>query len=80
MDDREYSELSAWITEVGLAGQGESAILAAVCDRLVTLGLPLARALVLIDTLHPFTKAEHFAGLATRKRRRSPNTAERMRI
>lgn len=60
MDDREIAELSAWITESGLAGQSESAILAGFCDRLVARGLPLARALVLIDTLHPVYEGRAF--------------------
>ncbi len=53
MDDDQFSELSTWITKAGLEGQSESAILAGFCEREVARGLPLARALVLIDTLHP---------------------------
>jgi adenylate cyclase len=60
MDDREIADLSAWITEAGLAGRSESAILAGFCDRLVVRGLPLARALVLIDTLHPVYEGRAF--------------------
>lgn len=60
MDDREFADLPAWITEAGLAGQSESAILAGFCDRLVARGLPLARALVLIDTLHPVYEGRAF--------------------
>ena len=60
MNDREVADLPAWITEAGLAGQSESAILAGFCDRLVARGLPLARALVLIDTLHPVYEGRAF--------------------
>jgi adenylate cyclase len=60
MDDREFAELSAWIAEAGLAGRSESAILAGFCDRLVARGMPLARALVLIDTLHPVYEGRAF--------------------
>jgi adenylate cyclase len=60
MDDREFAELSAWITEAGLAGRSESAILAGFCDRLVARGVPLARSLVLIDTLHPVYEGRAF--------------------
>jgi len=60
MDDNEFADLPAWITEAGLAGQSESAILAGFCDRLVARGLPLARALVLIDTLHPVYEGRAF--------------------
>src|SRR6266436_524678 len=60
MDKDEFAKLSAWITEAGLAGQSESAILAGFCQREVALGLPLARALVLIDTLHPIYEGRAF--------------------
>ena len=53
MDDQNFAELSRWITEAGLAGQSESAILAGFCEREVAHGVPLARGLVLVDTLHP---------------------------
>jgi adenylate cyclase len=45
--------LSAWLTQAGLAGTSETDIVSGFCDRCVAAGLPLARALVLIDTLHP---------------------------
>jgi adenylate cyclase len=60
MDNDHFAELSAWITEAGLAGQSESVILAGFCEREVALGLPLARALVLIDTLHPIYEGRAF--------------------
>src|SRR6266481_1272979 len=60
MDKDEFAKLSAWITEAGLAGQSESAILAGFCEREVALGLSLARALVLIDTLHPIYEGRAF--------------------
>ncbi|HET8563409.1 MAG TPA: adenylate/guanylate cyclase domain-containing protein [Candidatus Binatia bacterium] len=60
MDNAQFSELSTWITEAGLAGESESAILAGFCEREVARGLPLARALVLIDTLHPIYEGRAF--------------------
>lgn len=45
MDNAQFAELSVWITEAGLAGQSETAILAGFCEREVARGLPLARAL-----------------------------------
>ncbi|HEU4340245.1 MAG TPA: adenylate/guanylate cyclase domain-containing protein [Candidatus Binatia bacterium] len=60
MDDDQFIELAAWITEAGLAGQSESAIVAGFCEREVARGLPLARALVLIDTLHPIYEGRAF--------------------
>ena len=60
MDNAQFAELSAWITEAGLAGQSETAILAGFCEREVARGLALARALVLIDTLHPIYEGRAF--------------------
>jgi adenylate cyclase len=60
MDNAHFEELSAWITAAGLAGQSETAILAGFCEREVARGLPLARALVLIDTLHPIYEGRAF--------------------
>jgi adenylate cyclase len=60
MDNAQFAELSVWITEAGLAGQSETAILAGFCEREVVRGLALARALVLIDTLHPIYEGRAF--------------------
>ncbi|HXV81995.1 MAG TPA: adenylate/guanylate cyclase domain-containing protein [Candidatus Binatia bacterium] len=60
MDNTQFAELSAWITEAGLAGESESAILAGFCEREVARGLGLERALVLIDTLHPIYEGRAF--------------------
>jgi adenylate cyclase len=48
-----FAELSEWLTQAGLAGMSETDIVSGFCDRCVAAGFPLARALVLIDTLHP---------------------------
>jgi len=53
MNDAHQSEIAAWLTQAGLAGEPETAILDGFCERCVAAGVPLARALVLIDTLHP---------------------------
>src|SRR5439155_10456559 len=60
MDNDQFAELSAWITQAGLAGHSESAILAGFCEREVARGLPLARATVLVDTLHPIYEGRAF--------------------
>ena len=57
MNDAQVDSLVTWITEAGLSGLGESAILTLLCERLLALGVPRARANVVIDTLHPFTRA-----------------------
>jgi len=48
-----FTELSEWLTQAGLAGASETDIVSGFCDRCVAAGLPLARALLFIDTLHP---------------------------
>src|SRR5215831_15449734 len=38
------SELPAWLTQAGLAGVSETAIVSVFCDRCVAAGIPLGRA------------------------------------
>ena len=46
--------LRSWsLAEAGLAGNSETEIVDGFCRRAVTAGLPIARATVIIDTLHP---------------------------
>jgi adenylate cyclase len=60
MNDAQFVELAAWITDAGLAGHSETATLEGICDRAVALGLPLARVTALIDTLHPIYEGRAF--------------------
>jgi adenylate cyclase len=60
MDDAQFTDLWAWITEAGLAGLSESATLDGFCERALEVGLPLARANVVIDTLHPVYEGRAF--------------------
>ncbi len=53
MDEARFAELAQWITGVGLVGEAETAMMTGFCERAVAAGLPLASALMLIDTLHP---------------------------
>ncbi|HEX3066000.1 MAG TPA: adenylate/guanylate cyclase domain-containing protein [Dongiaceae bacterium] len=53
MNDTQFAELSRWITEAGLAGRSEIAMLDGFCGRLQAAGMPLAFAVVIADTLHP---------------------------
>jgi adenylate cyclase len=64
MNDAALSALARWTTEAGLAGKSETALLDGFCRRAVEAGLPIARAVVIIDTLHPVHE-----GRATRWRR-----------
>jgi len=53
MDAANLTALTAWLTEAGLAGESETALLDGFCRRAIAAGLPIARATAIIDTLHP---------------------------
>ena len=53
-------EIGAWVTTAGLAGAAEPDLLRGFCARLLAAGLPLARATVIIDTLHPVYEGRAF--------------------
>jgi adenylate cyclase len=53
MNQVALSALARWITDAGLAGKSETALLDGFCSRAIEAGLPVARAMVIIDTLHP---------------------------
>jgi adenylate cyclase len=60
MDDRHLTDLAAWLTQAGLAGTAETDILSQFCERCVAAGLPLGRAQLAIDTLHPVHEGRVF--------------------
>ena len=60
MNETLFSELSAWMTQAGLAGTPETDIVSVFCDRCVAAGIPLGRAHVFIDTLHPVYEGRLF--------------------
>lgn len=60
MNEAQMAELTAWITEAGLAGHDEISTLTGFCERAVAFGLPLARAIILADTLHPMYQGRAF--------------------
>ena len=60
MDRDQFVDLAAWITEAGLAGLSEAATLTGFCERAFAIGLPVARANVVIDTLHPIYEGRAF--------------------
>jgi adenylate cyclase len=55
-----FAELSAWLIQAALAGTSESDIVSGFCGRCVAAGLPLVRALMFIDTLHPVHEGRLF--------------------
>lgn len=60
MNDATAIEIGAWVTAAGLAGAAEPDLLRGFSERTAAAGLPLARALVLIDTLHPVHEGRVF--------------------
>ena len=71
MNETAFNELAGWVTEAGLIGTGESELMAGFCRRVVNAGVPLARAIVILDTLHPI-----YEGRAFRWRADMPDEAE----
>ena len=61
MDHDDVTGLAEWLVEGGLAGAPETALLGEFCRRARTAGLPVARALVLVDTLHPIHEGRAFS-------------------
>ena len=62
MNDSFFAEHSVWLRQAGLAGTAETDIVNGFCDRCVAAGLPIARAHVFIDTLHPVHEGRLFRG------------------
>ena len=60
MNQGEFFDLASWIIQAGLAGLDEAATLSGFCARVGTLDIPLARANVVIDTLHPVYQGRAF--------------------
>jgi len=60
MDTAGFSELRTWLTEAGLAGKSETALLDGFCRLALDAGLPIGRAAIVIDTLHPVHEGRAF--------------------
>src|SRR6516162_2672217 len=69
--NEDYNELAEWVTQAGLIGRTESGLMAGFCRRTLEAGVPLARAIVILDTLHPI-----YEGRAFRWRADAPETVE----
>ena len=57
MDLQQTLAVQGWIVARGLSGAGEAELLQGFCERLVAAGIPLRRALIGSDTLHPIVEA-----------------------
>src|SRR4051794_5949015 len=62
----EPADPAAWVIQAGLAGVPELDLLRGFCERAVATGLPIARAQVLVDTLHPIHEGRMFRWQADR--------------
>jgi adenylate cyclase len=71
MNETGINELAGWVTEAGLIGRTENELMAGFCRRIVDARVPLARAMVILDTLHPI-----YEGRALRWRSDQPETVE----
>ena len=71
MNQTPFNELAGWVTEAGLIGRTESELMVGFCRRIIDADVPLARALVVLDTLHPI-----YEGRAFRWRADAPETVE----
>src|SRR6476660_9062784 len=60
MNERFFADLSAWLTQAGLAGTPETDIFCVFCDRCVAAGIPLGRAHSFIDALDPVYEGRLF--------------------
>jgi adenylate cyclase len=71
MNEPVLAELADWVTRAGLSGRTESELMTGFCRRVREAGVPLAQALVILDTLHPV-----YEGRAFRWRAALPETVE----
>ncbi|WP_372053941.1 adenylate/guanylate cyclase domain-containing protein [Tistrella mobilis] len=56
----DVGDICRWILDTGLAGDGEQALLNGTAERLRALGVPLTRANMVCDTLHPILEGHAF--------------------
>src|SRR6202167_4356102 len=60
MTEAEIAKLASWLAKAGLEGRTEPSLVEGSCSRAVAGGLPLARVMLLIDTLHPIHEGRAF--------------------
>jgi adenylate cyclase len=54
------TDIADWVTAAGLAGKSEAVLLEGFCRRVLAAGVPVARAAVIVDTLHPIHEGRVF--------------------
>ena len=60
MTEAEIAKLASWLAKAGLEGRTETALVEGFCQRGAAGGLPLVRAIIFIDTLHPIHEGRAF--------------------
>jgi adenylate cyclase len=60
MNQSVFDEIAGWVTKAGLVGRSENELMAGFCCRFVSAGIPLAQAIVILDTLHPIYEGRAF--------------------
>src|SRR5271166_2372771 len=60
MNQAAFDELAAWVTKAGLIGRAENQLMGGFCRRIADAGVPLTRAMVILDTLHPIYEGRVF--------------------
>ena len=60
MTEPEIAKLASWTAKAGLEGLSETALVEGFSNRAAAAGLPLARVIVFIDTLHPIHEGRAF--------------------
>lgn len=60
MDPADTDRIADWLVRRGLEGMGESDLLRAFCEKCGRAGLPVNRALMFMDTLHPVHEGRIF--------------------
>jgi adenylate cyclase len=58
--EADIAALSAWLIQGGLDGVAEDALVTGFCERCVSIGVPVSRVQLLIDTLHPVYEGRLF--------------------
>jgi adenylate cyclase len=57
---RKLFQLNTWLTAAGLVGKSETVLLDVFCWFALDADLPIARAVIMIDTLHPVHEGRAF--------------------
>ena len=60
LDAAALDAVGEWVTRSGLAGHSEPDLLVGFCNRLREAGVPIAKAVVVVDTLHPVHEGHAF--------------------